>query len=117
MACLTWGGEISLLGPEPIHDSAASPRPFFLNCSNKSLRPPPSRPPTPAPPSILLSASLCPGGCLSPPSDLVRDPTALPNISASLSRFWYPARASIPSSAVIDGIPRLILCLLHVLCI
>src|SRR5262245_29595270 len=37
-----------------------------------------------------------------------KDPPALLSNSASLSRFWYPAMASNPKRAVIEGFSRLI---------
>src|SRR4051812_17662392 len=52
IACSSWGGATSLLGPVPTQDSAMSPWPFWLKRSTNSLSPLPSSPPTPAPPKL-----------------------------------------------------------------
>src|SRR5262249_46345402 len=69
-----------------------------------------SKLPTPAPPNMLLKAlGRSPEDRDGPAlSGWEKDPPALLSNSASLSRFWYPAMASNPKSAVIDGISRLI---------
>jgi hypothetical protein len=96
--------------------------------SISSPSPPLSIPPGVTPPRLPRSCSntpanppLCPAVCAAVAPlwgrPLAEDPVwpDPPSHSAILSLFWYPATASNPSRAVIDGNPRLIVSFLSLL--